>query len=1450
MRFSFPFNRKNKPPRTSRPPCRRRPTFETLEDRVVPTVSLNPQTQGLVSGTVFHDLNSNGALDTTEPGATDQHTVYVDANNNGQLDPGEIASTTDANGLYQLALDPGLYKIRLAPAPTEMTTWPTGGSYDVTVRAGFEAGSRDFGTRLIDPAQPLPAVLTPFPDAHQSSDEHYVQDLYRKILGRDGEPAGVAFWLSQLHAGQPSTDPASEFAARTSVALQIWHSAEHRGLQVESYYQLLLHRNFDAGGKTFWVNGMLAGASETDVVQGFLTSAEYQGNHPGGADFVTALYNDLLGHKPDTTGPAAWQQLLQQGAPRTAVVAGFLFSTELLTDLVESYYEAFLTRPAEPGAPASWVAVLQQGTLDTTEVGARILASTENILAGQVNLGTQPNPGPQQPIRGGQSPDDVLMPSPTVTPAEFLKGKVLVYDQSAQLKTITITNNSDQTVYPILQGSNSRTTATNDSWYGTPVFDPADTLNNEYRGYVGYKKDGKTDVLGLPKHETIVINVPLAFWDGGRLNIATDPNFLTPPNPTKADQTPVQNPFHYHDYNTAEQNLGSTTGGSDELTFTGLQGNPGVTPATLLNTANPTSLLVTGPGIQDQTFVKDVGATSIHLTKPAQWVDSSNPALNKNQAYNFTWPLPATKKDTPPGPATYRYTVDAVAAPNTIANGRIMWYHALTAETPANDAPAQLLEMTYRDKNYLSSLPTVQGRIDKGLTPLIPKAELTNLVNYDVSYVDSILAPVAMEAPSVPLNPAANSPDAPPYGWVGASQALPDMQGPIATFVSQNTPDQPNKNGLGQYFDANGDGYPSYYVPQQYIGSTGIKLPSGQNLVADSPFNNVRSSFDNNQFTLTSGGGVTQVTIGGQDGKNGPGQNYLILSTDPSYLPMYKALKAALDQKPPAVFEVTASQPGTDGQDYVPKGTTLKSVEQNKDGTFTGKVFLNGTTVGNPKPSTAYAFTKPVSDYAAGRLLNLWYSWANYFVTNIPKDVVPRDLQGGTIDNAGDRVITFKDMTTLPPLVPGMLVTGPGTTLPDGTRILRVEGNQVFLNQDASLPANSQPFHFALPTLESLAGYNDPQVGTPVTFTDLAGEKVDPFLFAQNAYSVLASMSTIPSENSHPRSLQVLLNVIGCNVGKLPNIGNTTTDNKDAKSDIANEIRDLTKSLLRGVVDFTTTSESDWYPDPSVRKGGQSYNVYNLDPFVWFVHKKLGLSGYGFSVDDDVADVGADQATKLHIAVGGLGAHGAPNVLPQKAEWTYGAPYGPIALTGQVSHTDPPKGSGNVADGLNTISLPDSDLNQKLFWELFFTDKKAGFVGAIVNGPGVPHGTVDAPVVTRFAFRVSGTPGVAPNKFLLDQPLDPNVVQPGTDYTFSFYGPVSTTGVVDAATPKVITISDPDVIAQLKVIFVSGALVRVDGPAVLTKGTKIVNVTDTTVEVDNALSPVGPKDTTVRFTFS
>ena len=167
----------------------------------------------------------------------------------------------------------------------------------------------------------------------------------------------------------------------------------------------------------------------------------------------------------------------------------------------------------------------------------------------------------------------------------------------------------------------------------------------------------------------------------------------------------------------------------------------------------------------------------------------------------------------------------------------------------------------------------------------------------------------------------------------------------------------------------------------------------------------------------------------------------------------------------------------------------------------------------------------------------------------------------------------------------------------------------------------------------------------------------DPYEFSQQVYLIMASMNQIGHPNNDSVS-KYMQDIVGANMGFI--FTNPAKKSFDAKM-VTSMIRDMIKSVLRGVSDFTKYPdmiENDkhvvWYPDPSLKRGKQDFNVFNLDPFVWFVHVKLGFSGYGFSVDDDTADVGAGGASQLQLTVTETG--GLNNTNP----WTIQAPYGPV----------------------------------------------------------------------------------------------------------------------------------------------------------------------------------------------
>ncbi len=96
--------------------------------------------------------------------------------------------------------------------------------------------------------------------------------------------------------------------------------------------------------------------------------------------------------------------------------------------------------------------------------------------------------------------------------------------QSPVKKEVTITNNTDSTVYPIVEGENSNS-----------LYDPNDPLNQEYRVYAGYTVNG-VDYFGLQPHKSVTVSIPMAIWDSGRMSVVTDTattyqNFLQSSNP-------------------------------------------------------------------------------------------------------------------------------------------------------------------------------------------------------------------------------------------------------------------------------------------------------------------------------------------------------------------------------------------------------------------------------------------------------------------------------------------------------------------------------------------------------------------------------------------------------------------------------------------------------------------------------------------------------------------------------------------------------------------------------------------------------------------------------------------------------------------------------------------------------------------------------------------------------
>ena len=247
--------------------------------------------------------------------------------------------------------------LRVVTYPGDNPTTPTA----VVINAN--SSTANFG--LQPESTVLPTVPSPAPFA--GGGNAVVEGLYRNILGRDADLAGLAYWDAQLKAGESAAQVAGQF----------FQSPEYTTDVVESYYKTYLGRDGDPAGVAFWVAKLQAGASEEEVAAAFLSSPEYSAKHVTDGDFVQSLYENILGREGDPAGINFWTQLLGAGTSRGAVAASFIGSPESSQRAIDGDYNAFLARVGETSGVNFWVAQVQNGSMTLAEVAALFAGSPE-----------------------------------------------------------------------------------------------------------------------------------------------------------------------------------------------------------------------------------------------------------------------------------------------------------------------------------------------------------------------------------------------------------------------------------------------------------------------------------------------------------------------------------------------------------------------------------------------------------------------------------------------------------------------------------------------------------------------------------------------------------------------------------------------------------------------------------------------------------------------------------------------------------------------------------------------------------------------------------------------------------------------------------------------------------------------------------------------------------------
>ncbi|WP_421735975.1 DUF4214 domain-containing protein [Cellulomonas sp.] len=211
------------------------------------------------------------------------------------------------------------------------------------------------------------AAAVPLTAVDLNATENYVVSVYEDLFDRAPDPTGRTTWTTALRSGTP----------RIAVANAITSSEEFRSGLIIDAYGAYLGRGPDTAGLQFWLRNMSAGMTIEQLDSGFIASDEYWAVAGGNsADWVRALYADVLGRGAGDSEVAFWQGQLNRGATRAQVAMGFLLSTEYLSSVVDGYYWWLLGRGLDPTGRSTWVSAIQHGARDEQIIGG-IIASDE-----------------------------------------------------------------------------------------------------------------------------------------------------------------------------------------------------------------------------------------------------------------------------------------------------------------------------------------------------------------------------------------------------------------------------------------------------------------------------------------------------------------------------------------------------------------------------------------------------------------------------------------------------------------------------------------------------------------------------------------------------------------------------------------------------------------------------------------------------------------------------------------------------------------------------------------------------------------------------------------------------------------------------------------------------------------------------------------------------------------
>ncbi len=191
-----------------------------------------------------------------------------------------------------------------------------------------------------------PATADP-PTPAPTPTERFVIALYTDFLGRPPTDVERTSTAQQIDSG---------VLTRPEAAVGVSRTYEFAAEVVNRFYRTMLGRDGEPTGVDYWVNEIRSGhRTEAQVAGQILASDEFFDGAGGGTvnGFVTALYTRVLGRAPDPDGLNYWVQRAASYG-RYDVAASFYQTPEALYGRVSVLYESLLGRLPDPGGAQYW----------------------------------------------------------------------------------------------------------------------------------------------------------------------------------------------------------------------------------------------------------------------------------------------------------------------------------------------------------------------------------------------------------------------------------------------------------------------------------------------------------------------------------------------------------------------------------------------------------------------------------------------------------------------------------------------------------------------------------------------------------------------------------------------------------------------------------------------------------------------------------------------------------------------------------------------------------------------------------------------------------------------------------------------------------------------------------------------------------------------------------------